>query len=115
MPVLVFTQQMKGDIGGMGNWGQGIGRLGTGDWENGRLGGRYAKVGEVELEEGEHVTAVHSPQSTVHSQKDEEIKLVLVNKEERERVEKEIWERINQPEAEVCYIFGKEGAQFYIP
>ena len=69
MPVLVFTQQMKGDIGGMGNWGQGIGRLGTGDWENGRLGRKYVKFGEVELEEGEHNIIVHRPQSIVRKTK----------------------------------------------
>jgi len=51
----------------------------------------------------------------VTSQENENLKIVLVNKRERERVEKEIWKRINQPEAEVGYIFEKEGAQFYVP
>jgi len=45
----------------------------------------------------------------------EEIKIVLVNKEEREDIQEEIWKRINQPEAEVGYIFEKEKGGFYIP
>ena len=35
------------------------------------------------------------------------IKLVLVDKKEREEAEKLIWKRINSPETEVCYIFEK--------
>jgi len=87
--------------------------LDTGYWILDR-GRKYVKVGEVELEEGEHVTAVHSPQSTVHSQKDEEIKLVLVNREEREHIEEIIWQKINNPETEVAYIFSQDG-EFYVP
>ena len=76
-------------------------------------GQKYMKVGEVELEEGEHKIEVHSSWFIAHS-KDEEIKLILVNREEREKAEKEIWEKINSPETGVAYIFSQDG-EFYVP
>jgi len=59
------------------------------------------------LKVGEHVI-------TVHNQKDKDLKLVLVNKEERLKVEDLIWQRLNQPETETCYIFTQDG-EFYVP
>jgi len=73
------------------------------------------KVGEARLGEGEHriqVTRLHSHQAA--SQKNESLKIVLVDKEEREKVEKEIWKRINQPGTELCYIFEKEKGKFWV-
>mgnify|MGYP000058810256 CR=1 FL=1 len=75
---------------------------------------KYVKVGEVELGEGEHKIEAHSSLFIAHG-KDEKIKLILVSKKEREKVEKEIWERINQPETELCYIFSKKNGEFWVP
>ncbi len=77
---------------------------------------KYVKVGEVELEEGKHTFQVTKSQGhKVISQENENLKIVLVNKRERKRVEKEIWRKINQPETELCYIFEKEKGEFYVP
>jgi len=75
---------------------------------------KYIKVGEVELEEGKHKIEVCSSLFVAHG-KDKKIKLILVSKKEREKVEKEIWERINQPETEVAYIFSKDNGKFWVP
>ena len=64
---------------------------------------KYVKVGEVEIGEGEHKIEAHSSLFIAHG-KDEKIKLILVSKKEREKVEKEIWKRINQLGAELYYI-----------
>ena len=92
-------------FGILGNWK--TGGLGIGDWAIGRLGRKYLKMGEVDLEEGKRVIIVHSPQSIVDSKKAGKLKLVLIDKKEREKAEKIIWKRINSPETEVCYIFEK--------
>ncbi|MCD6094283.1 MAG: hypothetical protein J7J51_05825 [Candidatus Omnitrophica bacterium] len=74
---------------------------------------KYIKVGEVEMEEGEHKVEAHSSWFIAHS-KDEKSRLVLVNGEEREHIEEIIWQKINNPETEVAYIFSQDG-EFYVP
>jgi len=51
----------------------------------GRLGRKYIKIGEVELGEGKHSIGVHSSSFIVDSKnKAQDLKLILVSKEERE-------------------------------
>jgi len=79
-------------------------------------GRKYVKVGEMRLGEGEHriqVARLRSHQAA--SQKNRKLKIVLVDKEEREKVEREIWQRINRPKAELCYIFEKKTGEFWVP
>jgi hypothetical protein len=93
---------------------------------------KYVKIGEVEIGGGtstnnESLTngrikegrGEHEIQySVVSSQylgENKKINIVLVSKEEREKLEKEIWEKINNPQTEVCYIFEKEKGEFYVP
>ena len=75
---------------------------------------RYIKLGEVRLEAGKHRIMAISKWQMANSKK-QDLKLILVDKKEREKVEKEIWQRINQPGAELCYIFSKGKGEFYIP
>jgi len=78
-------------------------------------GRRYLKIGEVELEEGKHVIGVHSSSFIVDSKnKVQDLKLILVSKEEREKLEEEICKKIEKPETEVAYILSKDG-EFYVP
>ena len=65
------------------------------------------------MEEGEHKVEAHSSWFIAHS-KDEKSRLVLVNGEEREHIEEIIWQKINNPETEVAYIFSQDG-EFYVP
>jgi len=44
-----------------------------------------------------------------------ELKLSLVNKKERQNLEKVIWQKVNQPQAGLCYIFEEEKRDFYVP
>jgi hypothetical protein len=37
-----------------------------------------------------------------------------VNKKEREHIEEIVWQKINNPETEVAYIFSQDG-EFYVP
>lgn len=76
-------------------------------------GRRYIKVGEVEVEAGKHeVEVIRLSGDRVIREK--EVKLVLVNKEEREKAERLIWQKISEPETEVAYIFSRDG-EFYVP
>ena len=68
---------------------------------------KYERMVEVELEEGEHNIKL--------KMEEQKIKLVLVNKQERQNLEKEIWQRINQSESELCYIFEDKEREFYVP
>lgn len=45
---------------------------------------------------------------------DKKIKIILVNRREKEKEEKLIWQKIDQSEAEVWYIFSQD-MEFYIP
>ena len=87
--------------------------LGLGQMVDGK-NRKYIKIGEVELEEGKHTIQVTSFKLQMTSQT-KKAKIILVNKEEREMIEKEIWQKLNQPETEVCYIFEKEKGEFYVP
>lgn len=107
-----FEIKVDGKEIALGDWA--IRGLGTGDWGIGRLGRRYLKMGEAELGKGKHVLEVIRI-SGYPGIREKEIKLVLVKKEEREKLEKEIWERMNQSRTEVCYIFEKEKSEFYVP
>ncbi|MFN3967055.1 MAG: hypothetical protein ACK4JE_05105, partial [Endomicrobiia bacterium] len=70
---------------------------------------KYVKLGEFEIEkEGKHQINIKNKNAK------QNLKIILVNKEEREKLEKKIWEKINEPQTEVCYIFEKENAQFYV-
>ena len=89
---------------------------------------KYVKIGEVEIGggtstnnesltngrikegRGEHKIEIISKDLGL---KDKKIRLILVNKEEREKAEQEIWQRINQPETEVAYILSKDG-EFWV-
>ncbi len=46
--------------------------------------------------------------------KKEGLRVILVSRKEREKAEKEIWEKINQPETELCYVFEKERREFWV-
>ena len=46
--------------------------------------------------------------------KEQNLKIVLVNKKERKKTEKEIWDKISQPGTEVCYIFEKKKGEFWV-
>ena len=73
------------------------------------------KVGEVELEGRKHTFQVTKSQGhKVTSQENKDLKIVLVNKEERKRAEEFIWEKINNPKIEVAYIFSQDG-EFWVP
>ena len=111
---------------GTGDWA--IRRLGAGDWETGGLGRKYVKIGEAEVEEpGKHRIQVIRRLGDWRQETGglgdwgQEIgelgdwgqRLFLVNKEERQDLEKEIWERINQPESEASYIFSQDG-EFWV-
>jgi hypothetical protein len=89
----------------------GIGKLGTGDWRNWRLGRKYIKIWEVELGEGKHKIEVIGLLGYLGYR--EKIRLILVNKEEREKLEEEICEKIEKPETEVAYILSKDG-EFWV-
>ncbi len=79
----------------------------------GQAGRKYIKVGDVELKEGKHEVEVIRV-SGYQDISRKEIKLVLVNKEEKQKVEKLIWEKINQPGSDLYYIFTKD-VEFYVP
>ncbi len=75
-------------------------------------GRRYVKIGEVELEKGRRTVEVIKVLGYQDIRQD--LKIVLVSKEERENAEKLIWEKINKSESEIAYIFSKDG-EFYVP
>ena len=68
--------------------------------------------GRIKEKRGEHEIEIISKDLGL---KDKKIRLILVNKEEREKAEQEIWRKINQPDTELCYIFSKKDGEFYIP
>lgn len=79
-------------------------------------GQKYVKIGEMELDEGRHTIQVTNPKLKVTSEEDfKNLKLVLVHRDEKEKVEDIVWQKINQPGTEVCYIFEGEKGEFYIP
>jgi len=68
---------------------------------------KYLKIAQVEIKEpGKHLINIE------YTNKD--LKIILVSKEERERVGKLIRQRINVPGVEAAYIFSREG-EFYVP
>ena len=73
----------------------------------------YMKIGEMKLGEGEHKIEAHGSWLIADS-KEKNFKIVLVNKEEREKAEKEIREKINNPKTELCYIFSKRDGEFWV-
>jgi len=50
----------------------------------------------------------------IADRKNENLKMVLVSKEKLKKAEREIWQRINQPKAELCYIFEKRTGEFWV-
>jgi len=65
--------------------------------------------------EGKHSIGVHSSSFIVDSKnKAQDLKLILVSKEEREKLEEEICKKIEKPETAVAYILSKDG-EFYVP
>lgn len=77
-------------------------------------GRKFIKVGEDNLKEGKHVvSAIRISDYSQISEKD--LKLVLVNKKEREDIEQIIWQKVNQPQTKLSYIFEEEKGKFYVP
>jgi hypothetical protein len=70
---------------------------------------KYVKINQAKLEEGSHIINIKN------QNENQNLKIVLVNKEEREDLEKETWKKINHPETELCYIFEEEKREFYVP
>ena len=75
---------------------------------------KYVKVGEVEIEEaGKKEIQVIRRLGDLENGR-QNLKIILLSREERENVEKLIWQRMNEPESEVSYIFSQDG-EFYVP
>ena len=74
---------------------------------------KYIKIGEIKLKKGKHIINVKCQDVNIEN-KEQDLKIVLVNKKERERLEKEIWRKINDPKTELCYIFEKEKGEFFV-
>jgi hypothetical protein len=70
---------------------------------------KYVKINQAKLEEGKHIINIKN------QNENQNLKIVLVNKEERENLEKETWKKINHSETELCYIFEEEKREFYVP
>ncbi|MCM8783430.1 MAG: hypothetical protein NC818_01425 [Candidatus Omnitrophica bacterium] len=82
----------------------------VGNWGMGRWGRKYIKLGEFEIKKkGKRQINIK------YQNKKQNLKIILVNKEERERLEKEIGKMLNESPTEICYIFEKEKVEFYIP
>lgn len=74
---------------------------------------KYIKIGEMEIEKsGENKIQIISKDLEL---KDKETKIILVKKDELERVKKQIWQKVNNPETEIAYIFSKKEGRFYVP
>ncbi len=75
---------------------------------------KFIKVGEENFKQGKHiVTAVRIADYSEISKGD--LKLVLVNKKEREGIEEIVWQKINKPQSKLGYIFEVKKTEFYIP
>jgi hypothetical protein len=89
-------------------------------------GRKYVKIGEtstnnesntnirMERKRKEHTIQIKM-QNANSKNKEQKLKIILVNKEERKRAEREIWKKINEPKTELCYIFKKEKGEFWVP
>jgi len=73
----------------------------------------WVRIFGVELKKGKHNIKSKIKNENLKMEK-QNIKLVLVNKEERERIEKLVWKKINKPASKLCYIFSKD-REFYLP
>ncbi|MEA3369346.1 MAG: hypothetical protein U9Q24_03210 [Candidatus Ratteibacteria bacterium] len=73
---------------------------------------RYAKLGEVDIEAGRHEIGI-ARLSGVWVAGTKDIKLLLVEKKERQKSEEPIWEKINQPNVDLSYVLSKD-KKFYL-
>jgi hypothetical protein len=76
-------------------------------------GRKYVKILEVEMVQGEHDINIKNQISKIKDT-NQNLKIILVNKEERQNLEKEIWEKINSSEPEAAYILSYD-EEFYVP
>jgi len=68
---------------------------------------KYLKIAQVEIKEpGKHLINVEYT--------NQNLKIILVSREEREKMEKFIRQKMNEPGAEATYIFSRDG-EFYVP
>ncbi|MDP2943872.1 MAG: hypothetical protein Q8N49_01155 [Candidatus Omnitrophota bacterium] len=83
--------------------------LNTKFWLSDNKERKYIKLGEGDLKTGRHIikSKIQNPKS-----QNQEIKLILVNKQERQRAEKIIWQKMNEQGIDIAYIFSQDG-KFY--
>jgi len=68
---------------------------------------KYLKIAQVEIKEpGKHLINVEYT--------NQNLKIILVSSEEREKMEKFIRQKMNEPGVEATYIFSRDG-EFYVP
>jgi hypothetical protein len=86
---------------------------------------KYIRIAQVEIEKaGKHTIKIKNQKSKIKDtskenkfpmgQAEQNLKIILVNKEERENAEEFVWRKINQLGSKLCYIFSGDG-KFYIP
>jgi hypothetical protein len=74
------------------------------------IGRKYARIGEIDLKAGEHVIKGINGQKPVTGEGEG---IILVDKEERLRIEELIRHRISQQGIGACYVF-EQGGEFYV-
>lgn len=82
------------------------------DWVFKQPERRYIQVGEYDLRKGKHSIEIRSDKT--ESSDIKQIKLLLVNKKERELTEAKVWQKINNPRSELKYILSGKRGEFFI-